>query len=216
MADDSCDAMPSTDGRQSRFATLSSVDLDNFVADQQNKETVRKTNGHIALFKEYLAENGERRDVCDIPPTELDPLVGKFLCGVRKEDGSEYEPSYLRGMFSSLERHLRWKKYDVSLTTGPEFFTAREQLKTKQKSLRKHGKGNLPNKAGTLTDDNVDHLYGTKQLGGHSPQSIINTLWLNNMLHFGMRAIKEHRSFCWGDVQLKRDKILSHTRLRLV
>ncbi|XP_070576202.1 uncharacterized protein KIAA1958 homolog [Ptychodera flava] len=189
----------------SRFAALSSNDIDHFVVDQQNSETVRKTKYHVTLFKQYLQEVDEHREIADIPPHQLDPLVGNFLCVVRKEDGTEYEPSYLRGMLSSLERHLRLAKYEASLVTSLDFFSTREKLKAKQKNLRKHGKGNLPHKADTLTDDDVNKLYADRQLGAHTPQSVINTLWLNNMLHFGMRAVKEHRSLCWGDVKLKRD-----------
>ncbi|XP_070550399.1 uncharacterized protein KIAA1958 homolog [Ptychodera flava] len=193
-------------GRSGRFAELSPAELDGFVSDQQNKETTRKTRYHISLFKQFLIENNDDREIKDNHPAELDPLVGRFLCVVRKEDGSEYEPSYLRGMLNSLERHLRWEKYESSLTLGAEFFMAREKLKAKQKELRKQGKGNLPNKADALTDDDINHLYEAQQLGPCTPQSVINTLWLNNMLHFGMRAVKEHRSLCWGDVQLKRDR----------
>jgi hypothetical protein len=35
---------------------------------------------------------------------------------------------------------------------------------------------------------------------------MLNTLWFNNTLHFGMRGGKEHRDLCWGDIQLKKDE----------
>lgn len=45
-----------------------------------------------------------------------------------------------------------------------------------------------------------------KLLGKHSPNSVLNTLWFLNTLHFGMRGgSTEHRAMCWGDVVLKRD-----------
>ena len=31
---------------------------------------------------------------------------------------------------------------------------------------------------------------------------MLNTLWLNNCLQFGLRDCKEHRDMCWGDVKL--------------
>ena len=36
----------------------------------------------------------------------------------------------------------------------------------------------------------------------YSPEALLNTLWLNNTLHFGLRGCKEHRDMCWGDVKL--------------
>ena len=40
-------------------------------------------------------------------------------------------------------------------------------------------------------------------LGLSSPQALVNTVWLNNMLHFGLRGCKEQRELRWGDVVLK-------------
>ena len=38
-----------------------------------------------------------------------------------------------------------------------------------------------------------------------SPRSLLNALWLNNCIYFGMRSGKEQRDLCWGDLQLKTD-----------
>ena len=45
-------------------------------------------------------------------------------------------------------------------------------------------------------------LYEKGLLGASSPEAILNTLWLNNSLHFGLRGIKEHHDIRWGDVKL--------------
>ena len=42
-------------------------------------------------------------------------------------------------------------------------------------------------------------------LGLSSPQSLVNTVWLNNMLHFGLRGGKEQTELQWGDFVLKSD-----------
>ena len=42
-------------------------------------------------------------------------------------------------------------------------------------------------------------------MGIHSPQALINTLWFNNCLHFGIRGGKEQSDLSWGDVVLKTD-----------
>jgi len=35
-----------------------------------------------------------------------------------------------------------------------------------------------------------------------NPESLVNTVWLNNSLHFGMRGRQEHSDMMWGDVEL--------------
>ena len=85
------------------------------------------------------------------------------------------------------------------------FFQTRNVLIKKQKSLKKQGKGNMPNAASPLTDDQINQLLENGQLGMSNPESILNTLWLFNTAGFGLRGTDEHRQMCFGDIKLKTD-----------
>ena len=39
-----------------------------------------------------------------------------------------------------------------------------------------------------------------------NPQSLINSMWLNMTMHFGLRGRQEHTQMLWGDVQLNTDE----------
>ena len=186
---------------QSRFTKP--VEIEQFIYENENKNTRRKTLSHQKLFECYLAEQSEDRAICEIPPTELNVYIGQFLLCVRKVDGTEYEPVTLRSILGSIERYLRRHNYGYSVISGHEFSNAREALKCKQKDLKRQGKGNKPQAADAVTEEHIDKLYESDQLGTKTPSSLINTLWFNNTLHFGMRAGgAEHRQLCWGDLQL--------------
>ena len=89
---------------------------------------------------------------------------------------------------------------------GRQFSKTRDALKAKQKDLKGQGKGSKPNRADPLLDHQIDQLYDFKQLGKQNPNSVLNTLWYLNTLHFGMRGgSTEHRAMCWGDVILNHD-----------
>ena len=45
-------------------------------------------------------------------------------------------------------------------------------------------------------------MYEKDLLGTSSPEALLNTLWFNNTIHFGLRGCKEHRDMTWGDVKL--------------
>ena len=45
--------------------------------------------------------------------------------------------------------------------------------------------------------------YFTKTICLEFP--LLNPVWLNNTIHFGMRGCREHRDLCWGDVKLCKD-----------
>lgn len=79
-------------------------------------------------------------------------------------------------------------------------------MKCKQKDLKKQGKWNFPKRAEALTDDEVDEMYEKELLGSSTPSSMLNTLWYQNTLHFGIRGGgEEHRRLQWHDIQLKHD-----------
>ena len=80
-----------------------------------------------------------------------------------------------------------------------------DALKAKQKELKKQGQGNKPNATTALSEEEVDILFEKKVLGTSSPQSLLNTVWLNNILHFGLRGYTEQRNVRWGDVVLESD-----------
>ena len=56
---------------------------------------------------------------------------------------------------------------------GKEFRKTKEALVAKQKELKKEGKGNKPNVARMLTDEEVDILYDQGLLGCSSSEALI-------------------------------------------
>ena len=96
-----------------------------------------------------------------------------------------------------------WK--NVNIPSDVAFERARKCLEAKNKQLKKEGKGNRPNAAEALSDDEINILYEKNLLGISNGEALINSLCLFNSLHFGLRGCGEHRQMCWGDVQLMKD-----------
>ena len=61
------------------------------------------------------------------------------------------------------------------------------------------------NCADPLTDEEIEQLYCDGALGNKTPRGLLNTVWLNDCIFFGMRPGKEQRDLCWGDLELKLD-----------
>ena len=104
---------------------------------------------------------------------------------------------------ASFERYLKKKNYGFSIMKDAEFEQARKALQSKQKDLKQKGKGNKPNASVALTEEEIKLLYDKELLGTSTPEALLNTIWFNNTIHFGLRGCKEHRNMCWGDVQLR-------------
>ena len=81
-----------------------------FVRDNRNINTTKKTNREVTKFINYLAENGEMRELTAIPPSDMDVHVGKYIMVLKKDNGSAYEPdtisSYIRYNINIFFRHV--------------------------------------------------------------------------------------------------------------
>ena len=101
--------------------------IDNIpVATDNTKLNYRtKTEGHIRLFTQFLMVNNYTCEMNTISAIELNNFLCNFFVGVRQKNGEQYEPSYLRGMLGSFERHLKRKNYGISLISGYEFYNFR-------------------------------------------------------------------------------------------
>ena len=104
----------------------------------------------------------------------------------------------------ALRRYLKKKNYGHSIIKDLQFEKTRKALSSKQKDLKRKGKGNKPNASVAISEDDIQVLYEKKLLGTERPEALLNTLWLNNTTQFGLRGCKEHRDMCWGDVKLKK------------
>ncbi|CAB3981149.1 Hypothetical predicted protein [Paramuricea clavata] len=110
-----------------RFADAGSVD--NFISEQENKATSQKTERDIKLLHLFLQTKNEERKMEDIPTAELNEYVSEFIISVsRTKDGKEYDPSSLRSLLASFERHLKKKNYPASIINDIAFEKTRKSL----------------------------------------------------------------------------------------
>ena len=182
-----------------------SVNVEQFLTENENQGTKKKTLSDMKLLKTLFFAVNETRDAELIPPDELNTLLCQFLLAVTKKDGSEYEPTTLRGIVSSLERYLKQKQSRVEIMKDIEFAKSREVLRMKMKHLKKSGLGNKPKTATMLTDTHLEKMYGSGTLGDKSPRALLHAMWLTVTSHFGLRTGKEVHSLQWGDVTLCTD-----------
>ena len=77
------------------------------------------------------------------------------MLAVRKKIGDEYEPSSIRAFLQSIDRYLRKNNYGLSVLNDKEFHEVQDILKKKQKQLKSIGKGNRPNAADSLSDEDI-------------------------------------------------------------
>ena len=91
---------------EGRFASVYSVE--EFILEHENKNTAQKTERDVRLLEIFLKTKDEDRKIEDIPAAELNEFISEFIISVRTKDGNEYEPTSLRSLMASFERHWTW------------------------------------------------------------------------------------------------------------
>ena len=81
---------PQTEAQPDRFQNVSFEDIDSFLAQNENLNTKRKTNNDISLFRSYLQNCDENREIENLSAEELNERCCTFVLFVRKRDGNEY------------------------------------------------------------------------------------------------------------------------------
>ena len=109
-------------------------------------------------------------------PVCLNKRLESFYAELTKQNGEDYEPSCLTVMMAALDRHLKDSGCLFSLQDRT-FYTSREVLNGKAKSLRDEGKGKRPFKADSINPAEEDILWSQGHLGTNSPHTLIWTLW---------------------------------------
>ncbi|XP_070549668.1 uncharacterized protein [Ptychodera flava] len=153
-------SLPLQQPDQQRYVDYSALDQAEFIEQQQKQNTVRNTNTAVKQFEQWLKamRPTENRPISDIPPVELDEYLASYFLGARQKDKSEYEPDTLTNYQRGIDRFLQDSGYGHSIIRDKEFEKSRKCLAAKRVSLKKQGKGNKPNAAERLTDEEIKIL----------------------------------------------------------
>ena len=133
-----------------------------------------------------------------IPPEELNVYLSEFTLlqlGRRKENNISrlLSEEFHQALTVILQGENMGKGYSL-------IPNLRHWKQSMQKELKKKkGRGNKLNATTALSEEEIDISFDRKVLGTSSPQSLLNTAWLNNILHFGLRGLPEQRNLRWGD-----------------
>ena len=97
----------------------------------------------MKVLIKFLREKHDQRNPEDIEAEELNKYRFEFILSVKRKDGKDFEPSSVRGMFLSFNRHLKECKYPVSVIEDVAFERAinlENVLKLKTSNLKRRAK----------------------------------------------------------------------------
>ena len=159
--------------------------IDDFINQQKSANTNKKTATDMNTFLRHKEVNSMKNEKIEsLPAHELDHLLSKVFLNARKKNGEEYEPATVSSFQRSIQRYLSEKKYPFNILKDNEFEKSRKVLAAKRKSLvHEHGKGNKPQAAQAIDEDEEDTLFEAGEFGDSNPVALQRTMWWFLSLH---------------------------------
>ena len=140
-----------------------------------------------------------------LPPTDLNIILIYFFMNIKKLNGEDYEPNSLTAFMNGFQRILFINGSSLNLRRDDQFEMTRKVLQSRRKQLTDMGKGNTPNAARRLDNEEIDVVYQEGYFSMSNPQSLQRTLWWIIGNNFGHRARSEARKLRWGDIKVRKN-----------
>ena len=169
------------------------------------QKTKQLTEWGVRAWNEWAATRGasSSEPVTDHVPVTT-PLVqmsgddfaywlGKFVLEVRKVDGSEYPPKTLYALVCCFKRYFEANGvHDINPISpnDPRFGGFRQTLDAEMQRLHARGLGTKKKQAEPISPDEEAILWSCGQLGCHSAEALLNTVYYYNCKVFGLRSIE--------------------------
>ena len=158
-----------------RFEAASDGELQSFADNQKSLNTQRSTKTTMCLLEQYKVEAFNYTNGFEtMDRNNLVKLLKSFYQKIKKSDGEPYEPGSLRTMHYGVLRFFR-EQFQIEFSDSQTGEIVKH-LGAVNKSLRKKGKGNLPNKSDALTNKETHLFFEGKAAGDHHPKALRNAI----------------------------------------
>lgn len=183
--------------KNGRFGPATSqTDFSTVQSENENKNTKKNTAWAIRIWQEW-AQLCEIPNILSLTAANLDYFLCRFILEARRKDGDHYPPRTLYMISCGILRYLRDNGVtDLNFLDEKDerFIQFRKTLDGRMKQLHADGKGTTRRQAEPITPGKEEALWTSGELGDHSADALLNTVFYYNTKLFGLRAIDEHRN----------------------
>ena len=172
-----------------------------------SKSTSWATNAWVEWTEYVLQQGVDPEDalsalINQMTKEELNRWLPHFVMEARRQDGKPYPPNTLYQLCCGLLRHIRTTQTGWNIFTDVEFINFQKTLDAQMKKLKSEGIGNTKRQAEPISLEEEEQLWSTGQLGMHTPQALLDTIFYLIGVSFGLRGGQKHRQLRWNTPQI--------------
>ncbi|XP_067290962.1 zinc finger MYM-type protein 3 isoform X2 [Pseudorasbora parva] len=191
----------------SRCANVSSADLDELEHSRNESSTVKQTIWAVNCFKAWLREKQLTIDFKTAEKSELNPVLREFYGSIRTSKGELYGISSYVGLRAGLNRFVNEPPINRAwnLMQDTEFRSANNVFKGVVKQMRRSGK-DITAHYPPISPEDQHMLKHSPALDPGNPKGLLNKVWYDIQLHFGLRGKEGNRHLQPDAFALNRDQ----------
>ncbi len=176
-----------------------------YVGDGVSSSTAKKIKASVNKFEKFIKARGQDKELLDLDVEYIDALLAVFLKGLKRDNGQDYEPVSVQNFSCCIRKFLASKIPGVE--PDKSFPVSKSALARKKKELKSLGKGNRPNRAQCLTDQEEELLWERGALGDSTPDVLRNTMWFLCTKLLGFRGKHESEQLLWSDLKIETSEL---------
>ncbi|XP_068123028.1 zinc finger MYM-type protein 2 isoform X2 [Hyperolius riggenbachi] len=150
---------------------------------------------------EELGEMKLKENLLEHTPGELSILLPRFVREARRPNGDSYAPDSMYYLCLGIQEFLYSSERKENLFNDPEYREFGEELNV----ILRDWEPSILADGSMFYRVEEEHLWQAKQLGMHSPMTLLFTLLYFNTKYFYLRTVDQHLRLSFGTV-LKRWK----------
>ncbi|XP_042315313.1 zinc finger MYM-type protein 2 isoform X4 [Sceloporus undulatus] len=137
-----------------------------------------------------------KEDITSHTPVELNFGLAHFVNEIRRPNGENYAPDSIYYLCLGIQEYLTGSNRKDNIFLDPNYQTFEQEI---NKILRSWQPSILPD-GSIFSRVEEDYLWRIKQLGSHSPATLLNTLFYFNTKYFGLKTVEQHLRLSFATV----------------
>jgi hypothetical protein len=132
---------------------------------------------------------------------EMNYSLSRFVCEVRKQDGTEYPGLTTYQLVTSLQKYLELNQIYQKLLSDKDFKELQLTLDSEMRRKAKDGVNKPTKQAKPVSMDQEEYLWTSGKLGSDNPKQLLDTMVYLSGIHFVVRGRTELRSLTYEQIQ---------------
>ncbi|XP_050954722.1 zinc finger MYM-type protein 2 isoform X1 [Labeo rohita] len=198
---------PTLTAQISRCANVTSADLDELEHNRNESSTVKQTVWAVNCFKAWLREKQLTIDFKTVEKSELNTVLREYYGSIRTSKGELYGISSYVGLRAGLNRFVNDPPINRAwnLMQDAEFRSANNVFKGVVKQIRRSGR-DITTHYPPISPEDQHLLKHSPALDPGNPKGLLNKVWYDIQLHFGLRGKEGNRHLQPDSLALNRDQ----------